>query len=61
MHGETDEIGWAPIKDPVHVNDFHATIMHLFGFDHMRFSHRFRGLNVRLTDQGGKVIKELLA
>jgi len=61
VHGETDEIGWAPIKDPVHVNDFHATIMHLFGFDHMRFTHRFRGLNVRLTDQGGKVVKELLA
>jgi hypothetical protein len=61
VHGETDEIGWAPIKDPVHVNDFHATIMNLFGFDHMRFTHRYRGLNVRLTDQGGKVVKELLA
>jgi hypothetical protein len=60
VHGETDEIGWAPIKDPVHINDFHATIMHLFGFDHMHFTHRFRGLNVRLTDQGGTVLKELL-
>ncbi len=61
VYGETDEIGWAPIKDPVHVNDFHATIMHLFGFDHMRFTHPFKGLDVRLTDQGGKVIKPLLA
>ncbi len=61
VHGATDDIGWAPTKDPVHVNDLHATIMHLFGFDHMRFTHRFRGLNVRLTDQGGKVVSELLA
>ncbi len=61
VHGETDEIGWSPVKDPVHMNDFHATILHLFGFDHLRFSHKFKGLEVRLTDQGGKVIKPLLA
>ena len=61
VYGETDEIGWAPVKDPVHVNDFHATILHLFGFDHLRFTHRFKGLEVRLTDQGGKVIRPLLA
>lgn len=61
VHGETDEIGWAPVKDPVHVNDFHATILHLFGMDHMRFVRRFKGLNVRLTDQGGKVVEPVLA
>lgn len=61
VYGETDEIGWSPVKDPVHVNDFHATILHLFGFDHLRFTHKFKGLEVRLTDQGGKVIQPLLA
>ena len=61
VYGETDEIGWAPVKDPVHINDFHATTMHLFGFDHLRFTHKFRGLNVRLTDQGGRVIPDLIA
>jgi uncharacterized protein (DUF1501 family) len=60
-YGETDEIGWAPVKDPVHINDFHATTLKLFGFDHLRFTHRFKGLQVRLTDQGGKVIQPLIA
>ncbi|MGE0761523.1 MAG: DUF1501 domain-containing protein [Pirellulaceae bacterium] len=61
VYGETDEICWNPIKDPVHINDFHATILHLFGFDHFRFSQRFKGLDVRLTDQGGRVIHDWLA
>jgi hypothetical protein len=61
VYGETDEIGWAPTKDPVHINDFHATILHLFGFDHFRFTEKFKGLNVRLTDQGGKVVQGLIA
>ncbi|MEO8495946.1 MAG: DUF1501 domain-containing protein [Planctomycetota bacterium] len=61
VYGETDEIGWSPVKDPVHVNDFHATMLHLFGFDHLRFTHKFKGLEVRLTDQGGKVVRPLLA
>ena len=59
--GATDDIGWAPVADAVHVNDLHATIMHLFGFDHLKFTHRFRGLDVRLTDQGGHVVNQLLA
>jgi len=59
--GATDDIGWAPVADAVHVNDLHATIMHLFGFDHLKFTHRFRGLDVRLTDQGGHVVNKLLA
>ena len=61
MIGATDDIGWAPVADAVHVNDLHATIMHLFGFDHLKFTHRFRGLDVRLTDQGGHVVNKLLA
>lgn len=61
VYGKTDEIGWAPIESPVHVNDFHATILKLFGFDHLRFVHHHKGLNVRLTDQGGKVVEPLIA
>jgi hypothetical protein len=49
------------VENPVHVNDFHATMLHLFGFDHLRLNHDFKGLSVRLTDQGGKVVKDLMA
>ena len=61
VYGKTDELGWAPIEDAVHINDFHATILHLFGFDHHRLALKYKGLNVRLTDQGGKVVEKLLA
>lgn len=61
VYGQTDDIGWAPVKDPVHINDFHATALRLFGFDHLRFTHKFKGLQVRLTDQGGKVLDKLIA
>ena len=61
VYGQTDDIGWAPVEDPVHINDLHATILHQFGFDHLRLTHDFKGLKVRLTDQGGKVVKPLLA
>jgi hypothetical protein len=61
VYGKTDDIGWAPVENPVHVNDFHATILSLFGFDHKRLSVKYKGLNVRLTDQGGKVVSDLLA
>ena len=61
VYGKTDEIGWAPIEDKVHMNDFHATILRLFGFDHHRLTYRYNGLNVRLTDQGGKVIDSLIS
>jgi len=61
VYGQTDDIGWAPVENPVHINDLHATILHLFGFDHHRLTHNFKGLDVRLTDQGGKVVEGLLA
>lgn len=57
--GETDEIGWRVVKDPVHTNDFHATLLHLFGLDHKRLTFRFQGLDFRLTDVGGKVVEKL--
>ena len=59
--GETDEFGWNPIADPVHINDFHATLLHLFGLDHLRLSKSFGGLDLRLTNVGGEVVRKLLA
>ncbi len=59
-YGETDEIGWSVVRDPVHINDLHATILHLFGIDHMRLTHRFQGRDFRLTDVAGKVVKPWL-
>jgi hypothetical protein len=60
VYGTTDEIGWAPVENPVHVNDFQATLLHLFGIDHERLSVRYRGLDVRLTNLAGRVIPELI-
>jgi hypothetical protein len=48
-HGLTDEIGWAPVEDPLHVGDLHATLLHLFGLDHTRLTFRYQGLDQRLT------------
>lgn len=62
VYGETDEFSYNIIKDPVHIRDFHATVLHLLGFDHKRFSYRHQGLDQRLTGvEPAKVIKELLA
>ncbi|MEZ5429869.1 MAG: DUF1501 domain-containing protein [Verrucomicrobiales bacterium] len=59
--GKTDEIGWGVVDDPVHVHDLHATILHLFGFDHEALTYRFQGRNFRLTDVYGEVVEKLLA
>jgi hypothetical protein len=59
--GKTDEIGWNVVEDPIHVNDYHATILRLFGFDHTRLSYRFQGRDFRLTDVAGQVVTKLLA
>lgn len=61
VHGETDAVGWAPVKDPVHINDFQATLLHIFGFDHTRLAVRFKGLETRLTNLSGQVVKEVIA
>jgi len=60
-HGATDELGYAAIKDPVHVHDFHATILHLLGIDHERLTYRFQGRDFRLTDVHGNVVAPILA
>ena len=50
------------VKDPVHVRDFHATVLHLLGFDHERFTYRYQGLDQRLTGvEKATVVKALLA
>jgi len=61
VYGETDELGWGITKDPVHINDLHATMLHLFGLDHLKLTHRNQGRDFRLTDVGGKVMKQWLA
>lgn len=58
VYGETDELGWSITKDPVHINDFHATLLSLFGMDHLRLTHRFQGRDFRLTDVAGRVIPQ---
>jgi Protein of unknown function (DUF1501) len=59
--GESDELGFQAVKDVVHVNDLHATILHLLGFDHTKLTYRFQGRDFRLTDVSGRVVKELLS
>ncbi|NBX35277.1 DUF1501 domain-containing protein, partial [bacterium] len=60
-YGETDEMGFAGVKDKVHVHDLQATILHLLGFDHERLTYRFQGRDYRLTDVHGEVVKAVLA
>lgn len=60
-YGETDEMGFAGVKDKVHVHDLQATILHLLGFDHERLTYRFQGRDFRLTDVHGHVVKAVLA
>ncbi len=59
--GETDEYCYNIVRDPVHVHDLNATILHLLGVDHRRLTFRFQGRDHRLTDVHGEVIRKLLA
>jgi hypothetical protein len=62
IYGETDDFSYNIVKDPVHIRDFHASILHLLGFDHERLTYRFQGLDSRLTGvEKANIIKELLA
>jgi hypothetical protein len=62
IHGETDDFSYNIVKDPVHIRDFHATVLHLLGFDHERFTYRYLGLDQRLTGvEHARVVTELLA
>ena len=62
VYGETDEFAYNIVKDPVHIRDFHATVMQLLGINHERFTYKFQGLDFKLTGvEPAKVIKELIA
>ncbi len=58
--GETDEIGARIVRDPVEVNDLHATILHQLGLDHERLTYRHAGRDYRLTDVSGQLLKQIL-
>ncbi len=59
--GETDDLGMNVVRDPVHVHDLQATLLHLLGIDHERLTYRFQGRDFRLTDVHGTVVRPILA
>ncbi len=61
VYGQSDEYGDQVAENEVHVHDFHATILHLLGFDHTRLTYRYGGRYFRLTDVHGAVVKGVLA
>ncbi len=59
--GATDEFGYQAVEDPVHIHDWHATILHLLGLDHERLTFNYGGRDFRLTDVYGRVVTEIMA
>lgn len=60
-YGATDEFGFRSVEKRVHIHDLHATMLHLLGFDHEKFTYRHAGRDYRLTDVSGNVIRDILA
>lgn len=60
-YGETDAYGYNIEKDPVHVHDLHATLLHILGIDHEQLTYKYQGRRFRLTDVHGKIIKGILS
>jgi arylsulfatase A-like enzyme len=60
-YGETDDFCYNVVKDPVHIHDFNATLLHLMGIDHERLTYPFQGRDFRLTDVHGRLVPGLLA
>ncbi|HVX14250.1 MAG TPA: DUF1501 domain-containing protein [Pirellulales bacterium] len=60
-YGQTDDLGYEAVENPMHVHDLHATILHLLGLDHERLTYRYAGRDMRLTDVKGTVHKGILA
>jgi hypothetical protein len=60
-YGRTDDFGFEVVENPVHVNDLHATLLHLLGLDHLRLTFRHQGRDMRLTNVGGNVVQGILA
>jgi hypothetical protein len=61
VYGETDDFGYNIARDPVHVHDFHATVLHLLGLNHEKLIFKHLGRRYRLTDVAGKVVNGILA
>jgi len=61
VYGTSDDYGDKPVENPVHVHDFHATILYLLGFDHTKLTYRHAGRDFRLTDVSGEVVKGIVA
>jgi hypothetical protein len=61
VYGKTDDLGMHVAENPVHVHDFHATILHLLGLDHEKLTYRYAGRDFRLTDVHGRVVEEIIA
>ncbi len=61
VHGETDELGFNVVRDPVHVHDLNATLLHLLGLEHTQLTYRFQGRDFRLTDVHGHVVNDIIA
>ncbi len=59
-YGQTDEHGISIVADPVHVHDYHATILHVMGIDHEHLTYRYAGRDFRLTDVHGRVVRDIL-
>lgn len=59
-YGKTDDFSYNIVENPVHVHDFQATLLHLMGIDHERFTYKFQGRRYRLTDVHGKIVKDIL-
>ena len=61
IHGQTDDFSFNVVRDPVHVHDLNATLLHQLGVDHRHLTYRFQGRDYRLTDVHGNVLHKLLA
>ena len=59
--GDTDDLGYFPTHDRIHVHDLQATVLHLMGLDHLKLTYRYQGRDFRLTDVDGNVVKDLIA
>ncbi|HEY3969112.1 MAG TPA: DUF1501 domain-containing protein [Planctomycetaceae bacterium] len=59
--GKTDDIGWGVVEEPIHIHDLQATLLALFGMNHLKLTYRFQGRDFRLTDVAGKVVDKMLA
>ena len=60
VYGATDDFGFRAVENRMHVHDLHATLLHLMGFDHTRFTYRYAGRDFRLTDVHGNVVHDLI-